>query len=172
MSMKTLRRALLTTAALALAATVQVQVQGGQTQSPAPSGEGLPDAPGKDVTVRACGLCHEARRAASLRLTRDGWAEVIDGMMKRGARLSDDDFKVVLDYLSTQFAGEAARPLNVNTAPRIDLESVAGLLRSEAAAVIQYREKNGPFKSLDDLKKVPGLDFSKIESRREFLAAM
>ena len=58
-----------------------------------PSGEGLPDAPGKDVTVRACGTCHEASRAASVRLTKDGWAEVIDGMMKRGARLSDDDFK-------------------------------------------------------------------------------
>jgi competence protein ComEA len=172
MVMITMRRALFTIAGLALAATVQARVQGGQTQSPGPSGEGLPDAPGKDVTVRACGLCHEARRAASLRLTRDGWAEVIDGMMKRGARLSDDDFKVVLDYLSTQFAGEAARPINVNAAPQIDLESVAGLLRSEARAIIEYREKNGPFKSLDDLKKVPGLDFSKIDSRRDFLVAM
>ena len=85
---------------------------------------------------------------------------------------SDDDFTIVLDYLSTQFAGEAARPINVNNAPQIDLESVAGLLRSEARAVIQFREKNGPFKSLDDLKKVPGLDFSKIDSRRDFLVAM
>ncbi len=170
LSMTTIQRVLLTIPALALAATVQLR--GTQAQAPVPSGEGMPDAPGKDVTVRACGICHEARRAASLRLTRDGWAEVIDGMMKRGARLSDEDFKTVLDYLSTQFAGEAARPINVNNAPQIDLESVAGLLRSEARAVIQFREKNGPFKSLDDLKKVPGLDFSKIDSRRDFLVAM
>jgi competence protein ComEA len=42
------------------------------------------------------------------------------------------------------------------------------LLRREAAAVIQYREKHGRFKSVDDLKKVPGLDFKKIESRRDY----
>ena len=62
--MKTmLRRALFTIPALALAATLPLRGQ--QAQPPAPSGEGLPDAPGKDVTVRACGLCHEAKRAAS-----------------------------------------------------------------------------------------------------------
>ena len=168
--MTTKQRALFTIPALALAITVQLR--GNQAQAPAPSGEGLPDAPGKDVTVRACGTCHEAKRAASVRLTKDGWAEVIDGMMKRGARLSDDDFKTVLEYLSTQFAGEAARPINVNTAPQIDLESVAGLLRREAAAIIEYREKNGKFKTLDDLKNVPGLDFKKIDSRRDFIVAM
>ena len=169
--MKTiLRRALFTIPALALAATVQVA--GRQTQAPAPSGEGLPDAPGKDVTVRACGICHEAKRAASVRLTRDGWAEVIEGMMKRGAPLSEENFKIVLDYLSTHFLGEAARPINVNTAPQIDLESVAGLLRREAAAIVEYREKHGKFKTLDELKNVPGLDFSKIDKRRDFIVAM
>ena len=169
--MTTTQRALLTIPALALAVTVQLR--GSQAQTPVgPSGEGLPDAPGKDVTVRACGLCHEAKRAASVRLTKDGWAEVIDGMMKRGARLSDEDFQTVLEYLSTHFAGEAARPINVNTAPQIDLESVAGLLRREAAAIIEYREKNGKFKTLDDLKNVPGLDFKKIDSRRDFIVAM
>jgi competence protein ComEA len=117
-------------------------------------------------------LCHEARRAASVRLTREGWAGVIDSMMKRGARVGEGDFDVILDYLSTHFLGEAAQPINVNTAPQIDLESVAGLLRREAAALIEYREKNGPFKTLDDVKKVPGLDFKKIDSRRDFIVAM
>ena len=136
------RRALFTIPALALAATVPLL--GTQAQAPlVPSGEGLPDAPGKDVTVRACGLCHEAKRAASVRLTKDGWAEVIEGMMKRGAPLSAEDFKIVLEYLSTNFAGEASRPINVNTAPQIDLESVAGLLRREAAAIIEYPRRTG-----------------------------
>jgi competence protein ComEA len=134
-----------------------------------PSAEGMPDGPGKDVTVKACGTCHETRRAASVRLTREGWAAVIDGMTKRGARISDEEFPIVLDYLSTHFLGEAPQPLNVNTAAQIDLESAGGLLRREAAAVIQYREKHGRFKTLDDLKKVPGLDFKKIESRRDFM---
>jgi competence protein ComEA len=132
-----------------------------------PSGEGLPDGPGKDVTVRTCGVCHEARRAASLRLSRDGWASVIDDMVRRGAKASDDDRQTILDYLSTNFLGEAPRPLNVNTATQIDLESVLELLRREAAAVVAYRDKHGAFKTVDDLKKVPGLDYKKIASKRE-----
>jgi competence protein ComEA len=148
-------------AALATAAAQQPQML-------VPSGEGLPDGAGKDLTVKACGTCHEARRAASVRLTREGWAAVIDGMIKRGAKISDEEFPIVLDYLSTYFLGEAVQPLNINTAQQIDLESAGGLLRREAAAVIQYREKHGRFKSVDDLKKVPGLDFKKIESRRDY----
>jgi len=38
--------------------------------------------------------------------------------------------------------------------------------------VIKYREKNGRFKSLADLKKVPGLDYRKIESRRDAVTVM
>ena len=137
-----------------------------------PSGEGLPDGPGKEVTVKTCGTCHEARRAASVRLTREGWSAVIDGMIKRGAKVSAEEFPIVLDYLSTHFLGEAPQPLNVNTATQIDLESAGGLLRREASAVIQYREKHGRFKTLDDLRKVPGLDFKKIDSRRDFMTVM
>ena len=142
------------------------------TQPPVPSGAGMPDGPGKDVTVKACGTCHETRRAASVRLTREGWAAVIDGMVKRGARVSNDEFPVILDYLTTHFLGQAPLPLNVNTAPQIDLESAGGLLRREAAAVVRYREKHGRFKTLDDLKKVPGLDFKKIDARRDFMTVM
>ena len=154
---------LVTTAALTAGQDAQASRQ--------PAGDGLPDGPGKDVTLRVCGACHEARQAASVRLTRDGWAGVIDGMTKLGAKGTEQDFAVVLEYLATNFPGEAAQPLNVNKAPQIDLEAVAGLLRREAAAVIAYREKNGPFKTLDDLKKVPGLDFKKIDSRRDFIVA-
>jgi competence protein ComEA len=138
---------------------------------PAPSGAGMPDGPGKDVTVRACGTCHEPVRAASVRLTKDGWADLIERMKARGARITDAETPVVLEYLSTHFLGEAERPINVNTAPAIDFEMVAGLLRREATAVIDYRDKNGPFKTLDDMKKVPGLDFKKIDTRRDRLVA-
>ena len=137
-----------------------------------PSGEGMPDGPGKEVTVKACGTCHETRKAASVRLTREGWAAVIDAMIKRGAKVSEAEFPVILDYLSTHFLGEALQPLNLNTATQIDLEAAGGLLRREAAAVIQYREKHGRFKSLDDLKNVPGLDFKRIDSRRDFLVVI
>ena len=43
------------------------------------------------------------------------------------------------------------------------------LLRSQAALIIQYRAKNGDFKSIDDLKKVPGVDVAKIEAKKDRL---
>jgi competence protein ComEA len=129
----------------------------------------LPDGPGKDQMIRVCGPCHEPQRAASIRLTREGWEATIGDMIARGAKATDEDFQAILDYLSTHFLGEAERPLNVNTATAIDLESVLLLLRKQAAATIAYREKQGPFKSVEDLKKVPGIDVKKIEAQKDRL---
>ena len=132
----------------------------------------LPDAPGKEQVVAVCGKCHEPQRVAALRLTREGWEEVVAKMVSLGAKASDDDLKQITDYLAENFKGEAAKPINLNTASSVDLESVGGLLRKEAAAWIAYRAKNGPCKTLDDLKKVPGVPFKKIDERRDRLVCV
>ncbi len=138
----------------------------GQSAPSQQSSDGMPEGPGKTVTLKVCAGCHDPRVVASLRLTRDGWAAVVADMVQRGAKGTDEDLAAIQQYLTTYFLGEAPRPVNVNTAPAIDLESVVGLLRSEARALIAYREKN-PCKMIDDLKKVPGLDFKKIEAARD-----
>jgi len=129
----------------------------------------LPDAPGKDETVRICGTCHEVERAASVRLNREGWQDTIAKMVDLGANGSDEELAKVLDYLAEHFKGDAPRPLNLNTATAIQLESIVGLLRKESAAWIAHRKASGPCKSLDDLKKVPGVPFKKIDERRDRL---
>src|SRR5262245_38651975 len=129
----------------------------------------LPDGPGKEPLVKVCGACHQPERAAAVRLTREGWEDVIGDMIKRGAKGSDEEFTAILNYLATNCLGEAARPLNINSANQVELESVAGLLRREAAAVLKYLDTVGLCKSLTDLKKVPGLDYKKIEERKDFL---
>ena len=129
----------------------------------------LPDGAGKDTLVKVCSPCHQPERAASVRLTRDGWNEVLGDMVKRGAKASDEEMAQLLDYLSTHFLGEAARPLNVNRATQIELEMVGGLLRKEAAAVMAFLDKNGPCKALTDLKKVPGLDYKKLDARKDYV---
>jgi competence protein ComEA len=130
----------------------------------------LPDAPAREVVIRVCGQCHEPNRAASVRLTREGWEGVIQKMKGLGASVlaSDAEFAQITDYLAENFKGEAPRPINLNSASAIDLEAVAGLLRKEAAIWIAYRAKT-PCKSLDDLKKVEGLAFKKIDERRDRL---
>ena len=127
----------------------------------------LPEGPGKAQTLNLCGTCHEAAKATSVKLTREGWVETIDRMKAFGASGSDEDFAAVLEYLATHFKGDVVRPLDMNTAEAIDLESVLQLLRRESKAVLDYRAKRGPFTSLDDLKGLDAAIFKKIEAKKD-----
>ena len=139
---------------------------------PAAAQDPFPEGPGKDATVRMCGTCHPAERSAAVRLSHAGWKDVMAKMVALGAQGSDADRALVLEYLSTSFKGDAPKPVNLNTARSVDLESVAGLLRKESAALIAYRTKHGPCKALEDLKTVPGIDYRKIDRRRDRLVCM
>lgn len=129
----------------------------------------LPDGPGKAATIRVCGKCHSPERAASLHQSRHAWEDTIVKMMKLGAEGSDEELEAVLGYLSKNFGPEAPKPLDVNTARAVDFEAVLLLPRSQAKAVIQYRDEHGDFQSLDDLRKVPGLDFKRVEAKKSRL---
>ena len=134
---------------------------------PAFAQDTLPDAPGKKETLQVCSACHEAAKATSVKLTREGWIETIDRMKAFGAAGSEDEFAAVLEYLATHFKGETVRPLDMNTAESIDLESVLQLLRRESRAVLDYRAKRGQFTSLDDLKGLDPVIFKKIEAKKD-----
>lgn len=138
----------------------------------APAQTVLPEGPGRDVTLKLCGKCHAAETVASVRHTPEAWREVITRMVAAGAEGSEQELDTVARYLSTHFAADTQPPLDLNTAPAIELESVVGLLRKEAAALIAHREKNGPCKKLEDLKSVTGLDYKKIEARKARLACL
>jgi competence protein ComEA len=45
--------------------------------------------------------------------------------------------------------------IDINTAPMMQLNGVKGIGKSRAEAIVRYRDKNGPFASLDDLDRVP-----------------
>lgn len=126
----------------------------------------LPDGPGRQETVRLCTQCHELERALSLRQDHDAWQATVSKMVSLGLRGSDDEIRLVTDYLAKSFPGEPVPKLNVNTASAIQFESALSLKRSESAAVIEYRTKNGSFKSLDDFKNIPGVPFAKFEAKK------
>ena len=127
----------------------------------------MPDGAGKEQTLRLCSTCHEAAKATSVKLTRDGWIETIDRMKAFGAAGADDDFAAVLEYLAMHFRGDTVRPLDMNTAEAIDLESVLQLLRRESKAVLEYRTTRGMFSSLDDLKGLDPAIYKKIAAKKD-----
>jgi len=55
------------------------------------------------------------------------------------------------------FYGPACAAININIATKDDLTSLKGVGEKTAEDIIDYRKKNGPFKSVDDLQKVPGV---------------
>ena len=126
----------------------------------------LPEGPGREETERLCKGCHELERSVSRRQDRDGWQATINKMVAFGTKGSDEEFALILDYLTKHYPAEAVPPVNVNTAAAIEMESRLSLRRSQAAAIIAYRTKNGKFKSIEDLKKVPGVDAEKSRPRK------
>ena len=129
----------------------------------------LPDGPGKAETEKLCKQCHELERAVSLHQDREGWQATLKKMVTLGTKGTDKEFEAVFEYLVKNFPAEEVPRINVNTARAIEFESGLSLPRSQAAAIIQYRTKNGKFKSIEDLKKVPGVDASKIEAKKDRL---
>jgi competence protein ComEA len=63
--------------------------------------------------------------------------------------------------------GEAVGgPVNINTAAAAELETLSGIGPKTADAIVEYREANGPFASIEDIMKVPGIGegtFEKIK---------
>jgi len=60
-----------------------------------------------------------------------------------------------------------AEPVNVNTADATALaKSLNGIGPAKAKAIVSYREKNGPFKSVDQLAMVDGITQKLIDKNR------
>ena len=76
-----------------------------------------------------------------------------------GAEGSDDGWKTVTDYLVVHLAH-----LEVNKATAGEIAQVFGVNETIAAGVVAYRDQQGGFKTIDDLKKAPNLDGAKVDA--------
>jgi competence protein ComEA len=132
-------------------------------------GRPLPDGAGKEETQKLCAQCHELDKSFSLHQDQAGWQRTVEKMVAFGMKCSEKEINAVLEYLVKNFPADDVPKINVNKAKAIEFESGLSLRRSQAAAIIRYREKHGPFKSIKDLKRVPGVDAAKIEAKKDRL---
>ncbi|MDH4873808.1 ComEA family DNA-binding protein [Pseudomonas sp. BN515] len=62
--------------------------------------------------------------------------------------------------------------LNINTADEAALQDqMIGIGAAKARAIVQYREENGAFSSVDDLLEVKGIGVKTLEKSRDKLTA-
>ena len=132
----------------------------------AASAQSVPPADeGKALLERACTPCHGLRTVTSQRNPKERWSAIVDDMISRGAEGTDAEFDKIGEYLATHYGPK----VNVNKAAAEELTGKAELPKATAAAIVEYREKNGAFRSLEDLKKVPGADWGAIDSKKDRL---
>jgi competence protein ComEA len=59
--------------------------------------------------------------------------------------------------------------VNINTADEAKLTSLKGIGPTKAKAITQYRQEHGPFKTVDDLKHVPGIGDNTLAALKPFI---
>jgi len=77
---------------------------------------------------------------------------------------------IVMLFALFSLTVNAAGPVNINTATAAELAgAIKGVGDTKAAAIVSYRNQHGPFKSVDDLKSVPGIGDKILENNRNNL---
>ena len=73
--------------------------------------QSLPEGAGKEVVQKACSTCHPAALVIGRNMTHEQWSAEVTRMVGEGAKLTDAEFKQVVDYLAKAFpSGPSAAP--------------------------------------------------------------
>jgi competence protein ComEA len=148
------------------AASAPAQAGAGDSQS---SHSDFPAGEGRDAFLRVCSKCHTPTIVLAYGQKREGWENTITKMVRLGAQGTDEDFTDISDYLTASFPPSSIPKIFVNKATDQQFADMLGITSDEAKAIIAYRDKVGGFKSLDDLKKTPGIDTKKVDAKKENL---
>ena len=77
---------------------------------------------------------------------------------------------VMATLLATSLNLAAAEPVNINSADKTALMQIKGIGEKRAEAIIAYREKNGPFKSVEELTEIDGIGPSLVKTNKSLLS--
>ncbi len=116
----------------------------------------------KRTFEKVCGNCHPLKTVVGGRRSPIQWEETFVKMIGLGAKASDDDFSMALDYLIRTYGR-----VNVNRAPTLDIIEVLGIPSEQAQAIVAYRREHGFYADFDALSKTPGVDLEKLKALRD-----
>ena len=122
----------------------------------------FPEADGKPQLMKVCSGCHDAEMVLAHLQTPGEWGETLQNMAQLGAEATPDEWRQIERYIDINFA---LVPINKATAD--ELRVTMDMTSEVAGAIVKYRQANGPFTSIDDLKKVAGVDAAKIDARKD-----
>ncbi len=62
---------------------------------------------------------------------------------------------------------KGGKGLNLNDANAEDLDRIGGMGKQRSQDIVNYRDQHGPFKSWDDVKKIPGFGDKLIQDMQD-----
>jgi competence ComEA-like helix-hairpin-helix protein len=148
------------------AALAALMVARGLAQAPAPPSpeSRFPDGPGRTALFKVCGNCHGPESVLGQLKTHDEWRKTLDEMASNGAEGSDEEWSQIQAYLDKHYS-----LIFVNKANATDLASTFDVAPAIGDAIVKRRTEHGAYKSVDDLKQVPGLAANTIDARKDRL---
>lgn len=93
--------------------------------------------------------------------------ELEDGQKIYIPNKSEENINEITDDGVTGIDNKENDTININKADEKELQELNGIGESLASSIIKYREDNGKFKNIEDLKNVPGIGESKFSNIKE-----
>jgi competence ComEA-like helix-hairpin-helix protein len=108
-----------------------------------------------------------ARRASSAQCTSTKEESMVRRIVRSGLLAALVAAPLTVAVVAGPAGADAAAKVNINTASVKELQHLEGIGRGVAQRIVEYREKNGPFKRSEDLRKVDGVGPATFERNRE-----
>ncbi len=99
--------------------------------------------------------------------------EVADGekiYIPNGSEIVEEVSEQASSGSSSSSSSNSNGKININKATATELTSVPGIGESTAQKIIAYREENGKFKTIEDIKNVSGIGDSKYNSMKDSIS--
>ena len=106
----------------------------------------------------------------------DGSLEEVGDSTEKIIEKGVDSKRELLDFNGAKFAGNniknsglPAEIIDINKASVDEFASLPGIGPKTAAAIFEYRQRNGDFKKVEDIKNVKGIGKAKFEKIRNYI---
>ena len=80
-----------------------------------------------------------------------------------------DAQQIRIPYIGETIASDEEKLIDLNTASTADLCTIPGIGESRATAIIEYREKNGGFGDIEELKNISGIKDATFEKIKPYV---
>jgi len=92
-------------------------------------------------------------------------------LMASGGTTQDADLSRIQLFIPSATTPASSQKVDINSADLWLLEALPGIGEVKAQAIIDFRKQNGPFGTIQDLLKVPGITGSIFEKVKTFITA-